>query len=136
MPKTWTQKYENGQDPKVVVLDKEYAGFAPGSKMLISSPEEIDALVRSIPRGASRTTGEIREELAAKHGVETTCPLTTGIFLRIVSERAWEQLKAGNAIDTVTPFWRAVDPKSRLGKKLSCGPTVLADMRSRESNPS
>ena len=35
-----------------------------------------------------------------------TCPITTGIFVRIAAEAAEEQLEQG--IERVTPYWRVV----------------------------
>ena len=49
------------------------------------------------------------------------CPLTTGISLRIVSEAAFEEYQNGTAIDEIAPFWRVVDVKSKMAKKIACG---------------
>lgn len=64
---------------------------------------------------------ELRRRLAEKHGADGCCPLTVGIFLRIVAEHAWDELSAGKSLEKVAPFWRVVDPKSPLAKKLRAG---------------
>lgn len=130
--KTWRQKYDNGQDPEVVVLDKPGMGFVPGQKLLISSPSEIDGVLRGTLPGQVITVAELRNSLAHPHGADGTCPLTTGIFLRIIAEVALEDLADGKGTEEVAPFWRVVDPKSPLAKKLSCGPEWIKAQREAE----
>lgn len=132
MPKSWSEKFAH--PPKVVVkkLDKPYAGQEPGARMLIPTPAVIAAYVESIPEGESRSMPRLREDLAAAHKADFTCPLTAGIFLRIAAERAWEMHEAGKALKAITPFWRVVDLKSPMAKKLACGLDFLAKQRKRE----
>jgi hypothetical protein len=132
MPKTWKEKYNNGRQPVVEVLDKNFADLKAGTTMLISTPEEVDAEVRTIPKGETRSVLQIRQALAKKHNAAGTCPLTTGIFLRIVCECALEDLAAGTPKQKITPFWRAVDPNSPLAKKLSCGPDMIRSLLAEE----
>ena len=54
--------------------------------MLVSSPQEIDSLARRITVGDTISPAKIRETLAKEHKVDATCPVSTGIFLRIVCE--------------------------------------------------
>ena len=42
--------------------------------------------------------------LAHWHNADVTCPLVTGIFLRIVAEAAEEERLAGKS--AITPYWR------------------------------
>lgn len=133
MAKTWREKFENGRVPVVEVLDKTAMGWPAGTRMLISTPAEIDAEIRGIGRGKTRQLAEIRNDLAMRHGADFTCPLTTGIFARIAAEVAWDDLDAGGHLDSVTPFWRVVEPKSPLAKKLRCGPDWVAARRAEEA---
>lgn len=75
----------------------------------------------------------LRLALAKDRGAEATCPLTTSIFLRIAAEAAWDEMEAGAALANITPFWRVVDPKSDLAKKLRCGPDWIAHQREMEA---
>jgi hypothetical protein len=61
-----------------------------------------------------------------------TCPLTASIFARIAAEAALEDMAGGKPAEKITPFWRLIDPKSPIAKKLSCGPQFLAKMRRTE----
>ena len=67
------------------LADKGFAGVSMGQRMLIPTPLLIDEYIRQVPRGQSTTTEQIRKDLASRFRAEVTCPLTTGIFLRIVS---------------------------------------------------
>lgn len=130
---SWQQKFDNGQAPKVVTLDRAMGGLPAGSRLLISSPSEVESYLREIPAGSVRTTKALRDDLARRHAADGTCALTTGIFLRIVSELNLEQRAQGTSVSEMAPFWRVIDPKSPLAKKLSCGPEFIAQMRQLEA---
>lgn len=131
-PKTWAEKML-APPAHVERLEKNFGGMPAGALMLISTPQEVAAFVKDrVPRGETITIPELRVALAQAHGAVGTCPLTTSIFLRIAAEAAWDEMQAGASADDVTPFWRAVDPKSDLAKKLRCGPDWLAWQRATE----
>jgi hypothetical protein len=132
MAKSWLEKYHNGKPPQVKKLNYTYGGMKPGDNMLISSPEEIDAYIRAIPFGETRSVDAMRKDLAKKHGADGTCPLTTGIFTRIVAEVAIEDMVKGKSAKEVTPFWRVVVPGSPLAKKLTCGESMVVELRAQE----
>lgn len=130
--KTWAEKMAKPPAPEVLVLAKEYARQPAGTRMLISTPREIAAFIKDIPEGMTVSVAEMRDALAYNHQAQFTCPLTTGIFLRIAAEEAWERMAGGADKDDVTPFWRIVSPKDALAKKLSCGIDGLAHLRQLE----
>jgi hypothetical protein len=135
MPKpkpTWNDKLRCSKAPEVKRLDKSFAGMPEGSLMLIASPEIIDAYVQGIAPGRTVTAKAMREELADRHKAEHTCPVTTGIFLRIVAEAAWERHLAGESLEIITPFWRVIEPDSPLAAKLACGTDFIAKQRAKE----
>jgi len=90
--------------------------------MLIPSPLDVDAAIRKVPRGKVVTMTRLREKLARSAGVDTTCPLMAGMFLRIVAEAADQDLRAGKS--RVTPYWRVVRDDGRLFEKLPGGPAA------------
>lgn len=132
MAKTWEEKYHNGKSAKVEKLEKAAAGMKPGQRMLIGTPAMYDAYIRAIPAGQFTTINTLRNDLALEAGADVTCPLTTGIFLRIVAERAWDQHLAGQSREEITPFWRVIEPTSPLAKKLRCGPAFIANQQRQE----
>ena len=119
--KSWVEKRDCGKAPHVTVIDKAFAGIPAGSKLLISSPLEIDTFVRDIPKGKRVEPAEMRQILAKRHKADATCPVSTGIFLRIVAEAALEEYNQGKPLSSVAPFWRIVTANSTLAKKLSIG---------------
>ena len=126
---TWTQKLNSPRPHEVTTIDKPMPGWPAGTTMLIATPRIIDGYLRSIPEGHAVTTTQMREDLAKEYGAETTCALTAGIFLRIASEAALEAMAAGAPKASVAPFWRMVERKAPLAKKLSCGPDEVARLR-------
>jgi hypothetical protein len=129
--KSWADKMD--QDHSVVkTLDKDFADMKAGDRMYISSPKEIDAYIRQIPKGSSVNLKTLRNDLALEHGTDVTCPVTTGIFLRIVAEAANEQLQQGRTIGRITPFWRVIDTKMPIAKKLTFGTKLIRDQRKQE----
>jgi hypothetical protein len=131
-PKTWEQKMK-ATPPHTVVLDKDFAGVPAGARLLISGPLEVEAYVRSqVPVGETRSIQQMRRELAALHGADAACPVSTAIFLRTVSEVAWDALEAGQPATEVAPFWRVVDPASPLARKLRAGAAWIEQQRQAE----
>jgi hypothetical protein len=104
-----------------------------GQMMLISSPADIDSAIRAVPKGTTIAVQALRERLARAAGADVTCPLTTGIFLRIVTEAANEAFESGTPPAALTPVWRVIDRKMPLVKKLSFDPEWLFQLREAES---
>jgi len=139
MPKpkpTWTQKLQCSKPAAFKTLDKAFADMPEGSRMMIASPEIIDRYVRHLSPGQFITPKELRADLADSHKAEHTCPVTTGIFLRVVAEAAWEQHLAGVPKEDITPFWRVIDQGSPLAGKLACGLEFIRTQRSSEKSVS
>lgn len=129
--KSWADKME--QDHSVIKkLDKDFADMKSGSLMYISNPKTIEAYIRNIPKGKAVDLKTMRKDLALEHAAEVTCPVTTGIFLRIVAEAANEQLEQGKTISRITPFWRVIDTKMPLAKKLTFGTKLIREQRKKE----
>jgi len=118
MPKkTWQEKLENPPKglPKVVKGPAKWQKRFGGRKVLIATPLLVDKIVRKIKKGKLITIGQIREKLAKSFKADATCPLTTGIFLRIISEVAEEDLKKGKK--QASPYWRVVRDNGSLIEK-------------------
>jgi len=129
---SWTEKLNCSKAPLKKRFEKSVAGMPAGALMYISTPQEIDAYIRQIPRGQSVSVQQMRVDLANSNKADCTCPLTTGIFLRIVAEAAFETINGGNSPDT-TPFWRVIEPKASIVKKLSFDGAFIQQMRDEEN---
>ena len=127
--KTWIEKRNCNKSFKIKTIYKKFADIPEGSKMFIATPKIIDDYVNNIPFGKSTELATMRNDLAIEYQADETCHVTTGIFLRIVSEASFEELNAGKDIEKVTPFWRIVNPKSKLAEKLDCGTKFILKLR-------
>ena len=119
--KTWNEKLLGRLTPEVEVIERPFAGVPAGSRLLIPTPMLVKEYIEAIPRGEERTIPQMRAELATRHGADASCPMTSSIFVRIVAEAAWEDHLGGRPVESLAPFWRIVQPKSDLAKKLACG---------------
>lgn len=133
MAKTWLEKYNSAKPHQVKVIDKRFADLPEGTKMFIATPKLIDAYINEIPKGMSVDMKTMRKDLALEHLAENSCPVTTSIFLRIVSEVAYESFLNGKKIEEITPFWRVVNSKMPIAKKLSCGKEFIEEQRKNEN---
>src|SRR4051812_4417783 len=115
--KTWLEKFHNGKPDKVEITDRAFADIPAGASMYIATPEIIDTYIRCIPEGTHTSLQQMRKDLAAEHHAEYCCPITSGIFLRMVSEAAHEQYVNGTPLKKITPFWRMIDSKAPVAKK-------------------
>ena len=136
MGKTWQEKMKPGAKPKVVKLDKPYAGVPSGAKLLIATPEIVRDYISAIPKGKTRTPQDMRQDLAKAHKADATCPTSSGIFIRINAEAALEEVQKGKALSKVTPFWRIIDPESPAAQKISCGQKFIEERRREEAKGS
>jgi hypothetical protein len=130
--KSWLEKMNDGRKPEVEVLQKSFADIQAGEKMLIPTPQIVDAYIRNIPKSKETTMAQMRRDLAAEYHAHKTCPLTSGIFLRIVAEAAHEELAQGKSISKIAPYWRIMDEKSNAAKKLTAGIDFLKEQRKKE----
>jgi len=121
---TWREKMEKPQEPRVVnVPPKMQRQFGEG-RMLIATPALVDQLMRKPSSGQLVTVNQIRERLAKDFGAESTCPLTTGIFVRIAAEAAEEHRHLGR--EDTTPYWRTLKADGSLIEKLPGGVAAQA----------
>ncbi|MDP2662485.1 MAG: MGMT family protein [Dehalococcoidia bacterium] len=116
---TWREKLEKKQEPKIVDVPLDWQQRYGTGKMLVPTPLLIDDLMRKVPEGRLITVDQIRERLARDFNVGSTCPLTTGIFLRIAAETAEEDLQLGKK--EVTPYWRVIRGDGSLNDKFPGG---------------
>ena len=122
----WRVKLEkpNVDLPKIVRVPTKWQKRFGSGTMVIARPLDVDALIRSVRKGKLVTQTQLRERLARKYHVDHTCPLTTGIFVRIAAEAAEEDRRAGKA--RITPYWRVVCDDGSLNEKLPGGPRAQA----------
>jgi len=118
--KTWAEKLGDDKDlPKVIRLTGAAVKRWGGTTMVIAAPREVDALMRTVPKGRVTTINELRSSLSKKHGTEAACPITTGIFSWIAANAANEAAATG--AKKITPYWRTLKKDGELNAKYPGG---------------
>ena len=124
-----TEKFNKKYVEVVKVIEKDFSDLKRGDKMLISSPRSISKYIKTIPYGKEKTIKLMRRELAKFSNADNTCPLTTGIILRIAIEAS---LETQNLDKPDLPFWRVINERSPITKKLPISKDDLIYLRTKE----
>jgi hypothetical protein len=120
--KSWRQKLEDSKDlPKVVDIPANMQPQLGHGRLLIPSPRMVDAAIRTVPRGSTRTAPELRADLARQNKADSTCPLVTGIFCNIAAHAAEEASAAGEPGEK-TPWWRILSKDGKPNPKFPGAP--------------
>jgi hypothetical protein len=114
---TWREKLE--RESKIVTIPPKMVKRFGSGKMIIPNPLDVEALIRKVKKGKLVTQDEIRRRLARDFKVDVTCPITTGIFVRIVAEAAEEDLREGKK--QMIPYWRVIKADGSLNEKFPGG---------------
>ncbi len=125
--KSSREKLEKSHGLPKVVDDPRGRG-----KMLVPKPLDVDALIRKIRKGKLVTVTQIRERLAKDFHADLTCPMTTGIFIRIAAETAEEDSSRG--IKQITPYWRVLKADGSLNEKFPGGTKAHAARLKKEGH--
>jgi len=128
--KPWKEKLE--KEPKIVKIPPKMVKRFGEGKMLIPSPLDVKALMCKVKKGKLVTQEEIRRRLSKEFKVDTTCPITTGIFVRIVAEAAEEELQGGKKV--IAPFWRVIKVDGSLNEKFPGGTKAQAARLKKEGH--
>jgi hypothetical protein len=131
--KSWLDKLNEEKESKTKRIDFDFADIPAGSMMFIATPKLIDQYIKEIGLGKHIDIKTLRKDLALANNADYTCPVTTGIFLRIVAEANYEILQQGKRLSEITPFWRVIEPNSTLAKKLTFGKEFLQKQIEKES---
>ncbi|MEC8809239.1 MAG: hypothetical protein VXX21_09280 [Pseudomonadota bacterium] len=132
MAQTAIERLNKAKSPKVVILEKDFAGIRAGSSMFVATPKIVDEFINKMPYGRFITMPELRADLAIEYDCDATCPVSTAIFLRVVAEAALEHLEQGAKTAEITPFWRVVAPGDKVSARLPIDQKWLEARRQEE----
>lgn len=121
--KTALDHLNNGRQPHIVhMIPPGAPGYreAAGGAMVVSSPAEVNALVRTLRPGEIVTLDDLRAALARRHGVAVACPVSTAIFLNMAA-RAAEEQRPVLPDEELTPWWRVLKKGGFLNPKYPGG---------------
>jgi len=125
----------SGRTPHIVhMIPPGAPGYreANGGAMVVSSPAEVDALVRTLRPGEVATLDDLRAALARRHGVAVACPVSTAIFLNMAARAAEERRAASEPEERLTPWWRVLRKGGFLNPKYPGGTARQAELLAAE----
>lgn len=88
---------------KIVTIPVKMEKFYGKGKMLHPNLEDVEELVRTIPKGQIATIETLCKKLSNNYGTDVTCPMRTGNAIKKISENY-----SVDNIDESVPFWRVV----------------------------
>lgn len=97
------------------VIKSRRKGRSQMQSMLIPTEGMIADALRAAPPGRLSDLAELRRALAARHGADACCPVTTQRHLVRLSQ------------DGSAPFWRVVDPDRPFARRMSGGPDRIRE---------
>ena len=80
------EKLEKEQEPRVVRVPPKMQKTWGKGTMLIATALLVDAEIRKVKKGQLVTVTQIMKKLARDFRADSTCPMTTGTFLRIAAD--------------------------------------------------
>jgi len=102
----WNAKLRPALEPEVVTDRRR------GGRLLLPTPILIADEIATIPSGSTLTVSMLRSRLAVRFAADRTCPLMTGIFLKIIAGAVADDLAKGHR--PRWPIWRLVADDGRL----------------------
>ena len=120
--------------PEIHIIDKAKCGLLAGQKMLIPTLTDIEVALVKLTPGAVTSGPVFRALVAEPFGADGCCTFATNKALRSITEAACARLSNGDSPVDVLPFWRVIDSKSTIAKRLHLdgerlGELLLLDAR-------
>ena len=88
---------------KIVDIPVKMEKFYGKGKMLHPSIEDVEALIKIIPKGYVATIDAVSKRLAEDFGTDVTCPMRVGNAIKKTAERYLSE-----GADPDIPFWRVI----------------------------
>ncbi|MBC8324255.1 MAG: MGMT family protein [Verrucomicrobia subdivision 3 bacterium] len=119
--KSWREKLADDKDlPKIFDTRNGKVSKKWGEGLCaIPRPRDVAAFMQKVRKGKLTTINELRAAVAAQHGADFGCPITTGIFAWIAAQAAEEALLDGRK--RVTPYWRTLKTGGEVNPKYPGG---------------
>jgi hypothetical protein len=115
--------------PEIHILDKAKCGLVAGQKMLIPTLTDIEAALVKLTPGAVTSGVAFRALVAEPFGADGCCTFASNKALRSIAEAACARLANGESPVDVLPFWRVIDSKSTIAKRLHLDAESLGELR-------
>jgi hypothetical protein len=115
--------------PEVHILDKDKCGLVADQKMLIPTLTDIEEALVKLTPGTFTCGPAFRALVAEPFGADGCCTFATNKALRSIAEVACARLMNGDSPVDVLPFWRVIDSKSTIAKRLHLDAERLGQLR-------
>jgi hypothetical protein len=96
--------------------------------MLIPTLTDIEAGLRKLTPGAVTSGVPFRALVAEPFGADGCCTFATNKVLKNITEVACARLANGESPVDVLPFWRVIDSKSTIAKRLHLDAERLGEL--------
>lgn len=103
---SWSAKLRPEMEPEVVA-DKR-----SGDRLLLPTPLLLAEEIAQVRSGQTITVSQLRDRLAQRFGAARTCPLMTGMFIKILAGVVAEELAQRRR--PRWPVWRVVNDNGTL----------------------
>lgn len=133
--KTALEHLQGGREPHIVhMIPPGAPGYreAAGGAMVVSSPHEVDEMVRRLQPGELITLDELRAAIARRHAVAVACPVSTAIFLNMCARASEEKRAMGIPDAEITPWWRVLKKGGFLNPKYPGGTDYQSELLAAE----
>jgi hypothetical protein len=104
--KGWSAKLRPELEAQVVADPRH------GGRLLLPTPLLLAEEIAAVPRGGTLTVSQLRTRLAHRMGADRTCPLMTGLFIKILAGVVADDLAQRRR--PRWPVWRLVADNGRL----------------------
>jgi len=88
---------------KIVSIPEKMEKFYGKGTMLHPSVNDIEILIKKIPKGYVTTIDTLTKRLSKDFNTDVACPMRTGNAIKKISERY-----SNDNIDYKVPFWRVI----------------------------
>ena len=95
----------------IVNIPVKMERFYGKGKMLHPSIDDVEALLKMVPKGKITTIEALAKRLAQNFGTDVTCPMRTGNAIKRISDRYVDE-----SFDEQIPFWRVIRSNQQLIK--------------------
>lgn len=104
----WNAKLRPDMQPRVVTDHRR------GDRLLLPTPLLVAAEVLAVPAGRTLTMSQLRARLALRHDADRTCPLMTGMFVKVIAGAVADDLVHQRT--ERWPIWRLVADDGRISR--------------------
>jgi hypothetical protein len=114
--------------PDIHIIDKAKCGLLAGQKLLIPTLTDIEVALVKLTPGSVTSGVAFRALVAEPFGADGCCTFATNKALRSITEAACARLSNGDSPVDVLPFWRVIDSKSTIAKRLHLNAARLGEL--------